>query len=86
MPTRIIETIFITGLVILVGIRYSIGMDNTEFIAKLAVFAMAAVKLMPYVSKTVANVTQLIYMRLNIISVYNHLRTTENIEKNYLKV
>ena len=43
LPTRIIETIFITGLVILVGIRYSIGMDNTEFIAKLAVFAMAAV-------------------------------------------
>ena len=81
LPTRIIETIFITGLVILVGIRYSIGMDNTEFIAKLAVFAMAAVKLMPYVSKTVANVTQLIYMRLNIISVYNHLRTTEKYRK-----
>ena len=42
---------------------------------------MAAVKLMPYVSKTVANVTQLIYMRLNIISVYNHLRTTEKYRK-----
>lgn len=83
LPTRIIETVFISGLVILVGIRYSLGIDNTEFIAKLSIFAMAAVKLMPYVSKTISNVTQLIYMRLNIISVYNHLKITEKYKKEF---
>lgn len=82
LPNRIIETVFVSGLVVLVGIRYIIGVDNTEFIAKIAVFAMAAVKLMPYVSKNVSNITQLIYMRLNIISVYNHLsNTAQYIEK-----
>lgn len=77
LPKRLIETIFISGLIIIVSVRYMLGVDNAEFVAKMAVFAMAAVKIMPYVSRLISNATQLIYMRLNMISVYTHLSSTE---------
>ena len=76
LPNRLVETVFISGLTLIVGIRYLMGVNNTEFVVNLAAFAAAAVKIMPYMSKIMANVTQLIYMRLNITSVYHHLQNT----------
>lgn len=76
LPTRTIETVFISGLALVIGIRYSMGVDNTKFLADLVVFAAASVKLMPYVARLMSNITQLIYMKLNIASVYNHLCST----------
>lgn len=74
IPNRLIETVFISGLILIVGVRYLQGVNNAEFIADLSAFALASVRIMPFISRIVANVTQLIYMRVHINSVYQHLQ------------
>lgn len=82
LPNRLIETVFISGLLLIVSIRYSMGIENTTFIANLAIFVAAAIKIMPYISRIISSVTQLIYTRRNTASVYEHLQKTSQYIKN----
>jgi len=86
LPTRIVETVFISGLAIIVGLRASSGSNNAAFVASLAVFAVASMKLLPYISSTVSNITQLVYMRLNVFVIFDNLKSTENRTESVEKV
>lgn len=82
MPTKVIETFLISGLAIVIGIRSVVfDSNNVEFVTKMAIFAVGAIKLLPYISQISSGLTQLVYSRLNIYRTYNNLKSTEEFTK-----
>lgn len=77
LPERIIETFCISGIIIVAIIRFHIGIDNDIFIPKLAVFAVAAFRIMPSVSRITGYINSMIYSRLAVESIYENIKQTQ---------
>ncbi|MCR5233024.1 MAG: ABC transporter ATP-binding protein/permease [Lachnospiraceae bacterium] len=77
-PERIIEAICVLGIVIIVLIRINSGIDSTEFVAKLGVFAMAAFRLMPSFTRIAGNINEFIYSRPSVEATYRNIISARN--------
>lgn len=75
MPTRVIETVFISGLVILVCLMMLFGEQrNTEqFVMVLGAIAVAAVRILPAISNITSNMNGLVYNRLSLEEAYENI-------------
>ena len=60
-PERIIETLFVTGLLIIICIRIGQGASMASFVPKLASFAIIAFRLMPSINKFVTGINGIVY-------------------------
>lgn len=85
MPSRIIETVFISTLILLVYICIGISGDMVEMIAQFGTLAMAAVRILPSISNITNAMNSLVYNRLtlesaskNIVTSRKESRGTEN--------
>ena len=74
LPERIIETICISGIIIVVMLRISWGVNNDEFIPKLAIFAVAAFRIMPSISRITGYINAIIYSRSMVEAAYEDIR------------
>ena len=79
-PNRIIEGICVGGLIGIVVIRLSIGVEIASFIPVLGAFAMAAFKIMPSIGKLSSRMNGIVYNRLYLANVYNVIVEADSYE------
>lgn len=80
VPNRLIESLFITGFIIIVLIRMSTSNNVAEYVPKLATFAVGAFKVLPYISGITNKISTLVYNQPFIDNAYNNLKETDNYE------
>lgn len=73
LPEKIIETVCVAALLGIVCIRILLGMDMTTFAPKLSVFAVAAFRLLPSVSRMTRYMNGLIFNQVFLQGVYDNL-------------
>lgn len=81
LPERIIETLCITGLIIVVCIRLKMGVDVTTFVTQLSTFALAAFRILPSVSRMTGYLNSLVFYRLSLESVYENIISLQKYEE-----
>ena len=78
MPKYVVETVCMTGLLAAVIIKMLFGQKNiTEFIPQLAVFAVAAFRLLPSVGRINDHVNNILYATPSVELIYKDLREIE---------
>lgn len=73
LPERVIETMSIAALMGVICIKIAIGADMTTFVPKLAVFAVAAFRLLPSVSRMTRYMNGIIYNNNFLKGAYANL-------------
>ena len=72
IPEKLIEFICIATLLGVICIRISLGIDMTNFIPKLAVFAFAAFRLLPSISRMTRYMNGIVFNNVFLINAYNN--------------
>lgn len=75
LPNRVIETMFISGLVILVCLMtvFGDGKATEQFVTVLGAVAVAAVRILPAISNITASMNRLVYNRLSLEEAYQNI-------------
>lgn len=81
VPKLCIETVCIVGILSLISVMIYRGDDISTLIPQLAVFAMAAFKLLPSVNRMNTYINLIIFYKPSIDLIYNDLKETENHDK-----
>lgn len=82
MPKYVVETVCMTGLLLAVIIKMFFGQkDIIEFIPQLAVFAVAAFRLLPSVGRINDHVNNILYATPSVELIYNDLKEIEECEE-----
>ena len=63
LPEKIIETICVSGIIVIVCLRLKMGIDVMTFIPQLSVFAVAAFRILPSVSKCAGYLQTMVFYR-----------------------
>ncbi len=79
LPSRLTETIFISGLVVLVIISYIFANDMSLIAAQLSALGVAAIRILPSVSNMSNAMNALVFQRPALGNAYNNL-VEENIK------
>lgn len=74
LPERIIETMCISGIIVVVLIRIALGVNNDEFIPMLAIFAVAAFRILPSISRITGYASSFIFQRPALAAAYDNIR------------
>lgn len=85
IPKLMLETICIVGMLILVAIMLFIGKDMSNLIPKLAVFAMAAFRLLPSINRINNYINIILFHKPSIDLIYKDLKETNNLVNNKTK-
>lgn len=81
IPKYIIEMVCMTGLLLAVIFKIFFGQkDLIDFVPQLAVFAVAAFRLLPSVGKINEHLSAVLYAMPSLDLIYNDLREVENLE------
>ena len=73
VPERLIETFFICGIIMIVGIRARDISQISTLITTLSAFAMAAIRLLPSISSISNSFNNLSYYKVSLDSAYNNI-------------
>lgn len=73
MPPRLIEMVCVSGLIIILCIRINMGVNTTEFVPKLATFAVAIFQIMPSISGIAQKLNGLSYKKASLDATYKNL-------------
>ncbi len=76
LPERIIETMCIGGIITVVLTRIMMGINNEEFIPMLAIFAVAAFRILPSISRITGYVSNFIFQRPALAAAYENIRAS----------
>lgn len=82
-PDRIIEGICVSGLIGIVCVRLFMNDNMIDFVPKLAMFAMAAFKVLPSIGKITSRINNLVYYRPSLTNVYQIMLEAEAYEREY---
>lgn len=91
-PAYFIEAVFVSGLIIVVGVKIMSGSDTAVFIPQLSAFAIAAFRILPTIGKISAGFNQLICSCPALNAAYGNLKEVEAFKKesrvqgNYAKI
>lgn len=79
VPARLIEGVCASGIILIVGVRIISDTNmSSDFLPKLAVFAMAAFRMFPAVSLLINRINAMIYGRPRVHNVYtNYIEANE---------
>lgn len=72
-PNRIIETVFMSGIILILYVRLLQGMDLSDFIPQLAVFAVGGIKMLPAMSTVSRSATQIIFQKPGVDEAYANI-------------
>lgn len=78
VPNRLIETIFISGLVSVVVITVGETNSNLNFITQLGAVGVAAVRILPSISILTSAMNSLIYLRPSLDEAYINMQEVSN--------
>ena len=73
LPEKLIEAVCISVLLGIICIKIAMGTDMVSFVPKLAVFAVAAFRLLPSISRMTRYMNGVIYNNAFLQNVYNNL-------------
>lgn len=80
---HIVEVVAMTGLLLAIIVKINFGSSDTQaFLSQLAVFAVAAFRLLPSASRLNEGINNIVYAYPSVKMLYNDLREIESIEKN----
>lgn len=74
LPSRIIETVFIAGLLLLACISIQNGQNANSYVAQLGTLAVAAVRILPSVSNMMNYINGLVFSRTALEAAYDNIR------------
>ncbi len=80
-PERLVETLFISGIIMVLVFRLRWGMDVNSSIVTLSVFAIAGYRLLPSINKLSNNMTTLIYYQPSLDAAYSNIVNARKAEK-----
>lgn len=81
-PDKLIETLCVSGIIIIVVFRLWCGMDVVSLVPTLSAFAVAAFKMMPCISHATGYVSVFIYSRPYVESAYDNVIEARKCMKN----
>ncbi|SER54105.1 ABC-type multidrug transport system, ATPase and permease component [Butyrivibrio fibrisolvens] len=81
VPERVVETLFISGIILVLVFRVRWGMDAQSSIVTLSAFAVAGYRLLPSINKLSTNMTNLIYYQPSLEAAYNNIVGARQSEK-----
>jgi len=87
-PERIVETMFVCGIIMVLTFRIRWGMDASSSIVTLSAFAVAGYRLLPSVNKISSNLNSLIYYQPSLDASYANImgaREAEREQREYKK-
>ena len=89
LPEKLIESICVAGIIGIVCMRIQMGVDVTVFVPQLSVFAIAAFRIMPSISKCAGYFQTMVFYRPYVESAYNDMvgfnQYEEEFQQYYLK-
>lgn len=80
LPKPIMETVSICGVLLLIGIKLTMGADPMSFVAILSVFAVAAMRLLPAFNRISNYISRIMFNHASVNSVYDDLIEIEELE------
>lgn len=81
LPEKIISVVCISGMIILVCIRLLMEGDMASFIPKLAVFAVAAFRIIPAISRISVRINSILFYRPYLAATYENVIEVREYEK-----
>lgn len=81
LPERLIETVCIIGLILVVSLRLASGVAVEEFVPKLSVFAVAAFRILPSVSRMTGYLNNIVFYRPTVDAVSDALHEVEEYQQ-----
>lgn len=81
LPERLIEAVCVAALIGVICIKIKIGADMESFVPKLAVFAVAAFRLLPSVSRMTRYMNGVIFNNTYLKSVYHNMLEIDEYRK-----
>ena len=82
-PSRLLETAFIGGLLIVVAIAHNRIGNNVTFITQLGAMGIAAVRILPSISSLTNAMNSLVYLRPSLEAAYENLIEADNYQKSF---
>lgn len=79
IPKPVMETIAISGLLVIVCIKISLGADAASFIPTISVFAMAAFRMLPSANRIAEYLSRIMFSRPAIDAIYHDLKEIEGL-------
>ena len=83
LPEKIIETVCVTGIIGIVCIRLKMGLDVMTFIPQLSIFAVAAFRILPSISKCAGYLQTLVFYRPSMEAAYEDMSQFNEYEKGF---
>lgn len=83
LPEKIIETVCVTGIIGIVCIRLQMGIDVMTFIPQLSIFAVAAFRILPSISKCAGYLQTLVFYRPSMEAAYEDMSQFNEYEKGF---
>lgn len=80
-PDRIIEAVFLIGIVAMICVQVATGKLSDSFIPNLAAFAIGAMRILPSLSTLTARMTQLMYLRPALAGICANIEAARNQER-----
>ena len=73
LPEKIIETVCVAGIIGIVCIRLQLGVDVMTFIPQLSIFALAAFRILPSISRCAGYLQTLVFYRPSMDAAYEDM-------------
>lgn len=80
-PERVIEAVFLTGIVFMVCFQIVTGKLSASFIPNLAAFAVASMRILPSLSTLTTRMTQIMYLRPALSGICANVEEARHQEK-----
>lgn len=80
-PSRVIETVFMVGLIVIIFIRLAMGIDAASFVPQFAAFAVGGMKLLPSIALISSQITDLVFYKPGVDATYRNLKEVEEYER-----
>lgn len=72
-PEKVIEVVFVIGIMFMVYFKMLQGMDVNSYIPELAAFAVAAIKMLPNIYTISQSMTQILYLKPSVDATYENV-------------
>lgn len=83
LPEKIIETVCVGGIIGIVCFRLKMGVDVMTFIPQLSIFAVAAFRILPSISKCAGYLQTLVFYRPSMEAAYEDMKAFNEYEKDF---
>lgn len=74
IPSRTIETVFITSLLFMACFRVQMYEDNAQFVTLIGAMGVAAIRILPSISNISSSINGLVYNRAGLSSAYENIK------------